>query len=703
MYMAINKKLDEIEFTEYYQKSRNKSRIYCDNIFCFDIETSSGFLHKDSNAIEPYTGKSEQYYRDCKKFSLCWIWQFSIDDNVFYGRTLEDFKEFMEELDEIEPFIKIIYVHNFSFEFQFLCNIICWDKVFARENRKPIYANVGNYVFRCSYMLTRQSLENWAKDEKLPVKKLVGNLDYTILRTPLTKVSEKELDYCINDVLVMYYGLLKYRDKYGHVCDIPLTQTGEVRRVIQDKMNCKQEYKYRKNCINLIPDTLEEYKMLVKIFAGGYTHANYIWTDKVVKNVQCKDIASSYPTVMCLEKYPMTRFVKCKPYDEYFNNDKYSYIIVFTCRKLSSKRWNTFLSLSKCDEIMKYRLDNGRVTSAEYVKLTMTNIDFEIFKQCYEWEENSLEVLEFYVSLNDYLSPTFVKYILELYKDKTELKDIEEYANKYAISKQFINSLFGMMVTRNITDDINYCEGWKKTKLNEQIFNSKIEHEKKLLSKTFTAFQFGVWVTAYARRNLWRGILDIDYDVVYCDTDSIKHVGNHEDFFENYNNEIIERENARADMLGISREFFCPKDKHGVEHRLGIFDIETTCEEFKTLGAKKYICKVYDKKQNKDVLKMTVSGVRKKAVEQINNINEFKVGLKFDVEHAKKLLMTYIDDMSEVAWNVGQYDEYKSTYKYGICAQPTTYELGMSADYLSLILANAREVTEICEESTKIL
>ena len=178
-------------------------------------------------------------------------------------------------------------------------------------------------------MLTRQSLANWAKNEKLPIKKLVGDLDYTILRTPKTKITDTELQYCINDVLVMYHGLLKYKAKYEHICDIPLTQTGEVRRVIQNKMNCKEEYKYRKNCIELIPRTLDEYKRLVDIFCGGYTHANFIHARKIIENVECKDIASSYPTVMCLEKYPMTRFIKCKPYEKYFNNDKYSYIIMF--------------------------------------------------------------------------------------------------------------------------------------------------------------------------------------------------------------------------------------------------------------------------------------------------------------------------------------------------------------------------------------
>ena len=133
--------------------------------------------------------------------------------------------------------------------------------------------------------------------------------------------------------------------------------------------------------------------------------------------------------------------------------------------------------MSKCKAIeKKARLDNGRVISAKYVKLIMTNVDFEIFTKCYDI--TNLNILEFYVSINDYLSPTFVKYILELYKDKTELKDIEEFADKYAISKQYINSMFGMMCTKNITDEILITGKWEKNKINEQLCNSTITNER---------------------------------------------------------------------------------------------------------------------------------------------------------------------------------------------------------------------------------
>lgn len=699
MYNIRDSPLSEIEFQNHYFKKKNRADIVNDDIMCFDIETSSGFLHKDSDTLEPYLGKSKKYYEDCKKFAICYVWQFSINDNIFWGRTLEDFKDFLQELEYYEPHKKIVYIHNFSFEFQFLINVLQFDYVFARQARKPLFAEWSTYQFRCSYFLTNMSLATWAEQRKLSIQKLVGDLDYTILRTPKTKLIDTELAYCFNDVLVMYFGLLQYKEKYGNIIDIPFTQTGEVRKEVIDRMNVSSEYKYRKRCIKLIPESIEDYALLCDCFMGGYTHSNAVHTNIVLDNVRSKDISSSYPTELCLEKYPMTYFEETVPCDDYFNNDDYSYIITFDVEHLHSKRWNTWLSFSKCSKIKGYSLDNGRVLKADYVQLSLTNIDYEMFQLCYDFE--NLNIIDFRVSSNDYLSPTFVKYILELYGNKTTLKGIKEKEPLYMKSKQYINSMYGMMVTKNITDTIEFEEDrWKKELLDEKNFYTKIASEKKKLSKTFGAFQFGVWVTAYARRNLWKGILALDYNVAYCDTDSIKYIECDTDFFERYNKEIEMRENARADMLGIPKDKFCPKDKNGVPHRLGIFDDDGQYRKFKTLGAKKY-CYV----DNDNKLHMTVSGVRKSAVSQLHDIDDFKDGTVFDVEHAQKLLMSYIDDMTPIVWNKGQYDEFYSNYQHGICAQPTTYSLGITDDYESILtmVQNKREVTSIFERETEIL
>ena len=56
MYYARDVPLKEIEFSTYYYKKPRRADIVNDDIMCFDIETSSAFLHKDGKILESYTG-----------------------------------------------------------------------------------------------------------------------------------------------------------------------------------------------------------------------------------------------------------------------------------------------------------------------------------------------------------------------------------------------------------------------------------------------------------------------------------------------------------------------------------------------------------------------------------------------------------------------------------------------------------------------
>ena len=44
--------------------------------------------------------------------------------------------------------------------------------------------------------------------------------------------------------------------------------------------------------------------------------------------------------------------------------------------------------------------------------------------------------------------------------------------------------------------------------------------------KAFLCYQWGVWVTAWARYRLEEGLKIAGEKAVYCDTDSVKYVGN---------------------------------------------------------------------------------------------------------------------------------------------------------------------------------
>lgn len=663
----------------------------CANIFNFDIETTSVFYKNDT--AYPFDNrrphKPTEWYEDAQKIGFCYIWQFGIDTTVVYGRFLDDFLPWLDSLVDKTIKAKICcYIHNAAFEFGFLRNFLPDDvKVFARKKRRPIYFSTDNVEFRCSYMLTRLSLAKWAHAKKLPVQKLEGDLDYNVIRTPYTNLTSDNLAYCKNDILVMYYGIRQFVDKYGTIWDIPLTQTGEVRRDFNNTLVERMDL--HKRMQRLVPFDLTLYNLLLLSFWGGIAHANQLYSNTIVQGLDSWDFKSSYTWVMVSEMFPQTPFVKCK-YNRRFDSKRYSYIIVARIIKPKSKLWNTYISISKCNEIIKPVDDNGRLLSADEIIITCTNIDWHNILDSYSMD--GYEILDFYVSINAYLDKDICIYCLNLFANKTRYDGVTEEYDNYCKSKEFLNSLFGMMVTRDITDDIIYDGGkWTEEKLTPESFKIKSDKKRNRLKKLNTAMQIGVWITAYARNNLWTIVKQLDDYTAYLDTDSDKLVeGYDKNIIVEYNKAVETKQIEIAKRLGVSVGLMRPVSPTGKKSSLGSFCFEGHYNKFKTLGAKKYIYT-----DDKNEMHMTVSGVRKAAVSQLNSIDDFKVGFTFDVDHSKKLTLYYNDNQPTITINKGQYDEWVMSYKYGICAQPTTYTLGITDFYEKTLLDILAEKSKI--------
>lgn len=572
---------------------------------------------------------------------------------------------------------KIIWVHNLSFEFQFLLNIIDDFVVFAREPRRLIkaYSPKYNIEFRCSYVLSNVGLAKLADTYKLPVKKLVGELDYNILRTPLTIMQTNELAYQENDCLVVYYFIKMLIDEYEHVEKIPLTQTGRVRREVKELF--KGDKKYYEKIISMYPDNFDTYAFLIKTFAGGYTHANFLNSNMILENVGSFDIASSYPAVMAMMKFPMSKFVKADPKLlklESIDFNRRACLINITFYDLKAKNSNHYISSSKCLDVQGFILDNGRIMEAKQLSINLTEVDFEIITKVYEY--SSYDVNELYTAIKDYLPAKYIDYMLNLYSQKTALKGIDEEAIMYARIKEYINSLYGMCVTNTIRDEVLFDEfEWKVQPLTEDDVTGRIRNDLDHY-KIFLNYAWGVWVTAYARQRLWDMIIELDEDVVYCDTDSIKFIDlDNVKKFERYNNEWTKKLKNR----GIDYDLLAPFDKNGERHPIGLFEQEKTADKFITLGAKKYCVQYGDK------IKITVSGVpKKKGSEAIKNIEDFKVGYVFDYD-CNKLELYYNDTQEEMTVTDCQGNTYKCSDRYGVTLKPTTYKLGISTDYEMLL------------------
>lgn len=691
-----------IERHRNHHKRENKDNltIYNNSILTFDIEVTSAWL-ENGEVIGYRKYEDADYWNELEPLSLCYIWQFSCDGKVYYGRELTDFIAVLKDIPN--KYQTVIWVHNLSYEFMFLSNFLTWKSIFARSPHKPIKCvsnEFPNIEFRCSYILTRLSLEAWGKE--LKVEKAVGELDYEKVRTPLTTLTKEELHYCEQDCLVVEAGIKSYLKRYKRIRDIPLTQTGTVRKEVKNRLTCNKSYV--KKVKKLVPKDARQYRLLQSIFAGGYTHANRLYSGTVIEGIiEHYDFSSSYPYVMISEKYPMSQWTyiagHTMPNEESF--DEYAYILRLSFKNIQSISYNTYIQGSKVYNANGLVMDNGRVIKADELSIDITELDYMTIKENYEWE--SVYVIGLYRSKKEYLPLTFTEYILQLYKNKTELKDIPEFEDIYMQSKQYINSMFGMCVTAIIQADVELeNDEWHIKKLTEEEVNNRLNKLRDFNPREkryFLSYSWGCYVTAYARRNLWKCIKSIDSDVIYADTDSIFCVGRHD--FTWYNNEVNEKLRKVCEETGLKFELTRPKNYKNEEVPLGIFTPEPECIEFITLGAKRYVERRIYKKGDKKCdgkLHLTVSGINKEAVELLNDdIENFVDEFDFDkdAECVKKRLLTYITNQPPCVFP----DGYVCKYTHGINLRRTGYKLTMTDEYKKLINYMEYSLDDIPEET----
>lgn len=541
--------------------------------------------------------------------------------------------------------------------------------------------------------------------------KKFGDLDYSLLRNSKTILSEKELGYCEYDCLVIYYYIKKELETYLRVDKIPVTSTGKVRRELKERIEKDWDYKNKvKKSINT--DT-HIYNMLLDAFAGGYTHSNWIYTDKVLNNITSWDFTSSYPYIMVSHKFPAAEFKKCyiKSKNDMLQN--FAYLLKVKFNNIKCKYYNNFISQSKCSSVFNGKFDNGRIMEADSIEITLTDIDFYFILESYNIE--NYEILESYYSVYDYLPKQFINFILEKYVNKTALKNVEGFEVEYAKEKNKFNSLYGMSVTNMIRDEVLYdvLSDWSERELTNEEIEQKLKEEKE---KSFLSFSYGVWITAYARSNLLKNVIKLDDYVVYCDTDSIKLLeGYNQKVIDEYNDFVIKKLKFVSKKLDIPFEKFSPKDKNGIEHILGVFDNDGYYSDFITQGAKKYSytkwiknekvkndMNVIEKNEEESkILEITVAGVPKTGALGLKKIEDFKDDFVFEFKYTNKNLLMYVENQDEIELEDYQGNIDVVTDKTGCCVVPTTYVLGKSSEYCDLISDNSSKRSRFKEKEVK--
>ena len=543
-----------------------------------------------------------------------WQWQFGEDYTVI-GRTWDEFLNLQHRIKAALPddHWLVVYVHNLSYEFQFLKGIYQFtpENVFATGSRKPIKCDMWDcFEFRCSYKLTNMSLKQFTTQMRVKHIKLSGEeFDYSIKRFPWSTLAEEELEYCVNDVLGLVEAInaLMERDQ-DTLQTIPLTSTGYVRRNAKRAM---REGIHHNFVYSILPD-YETYRALREAFRGGNTHANRYYAGDIIENVHSADRSSSYPAVMCNCEFPMTEFVPILKKDlnlgyigRCINIRHKALLLRIGIRNLELRDpyWGCpYLSKDKCRNIRKAvdTEDNGRILQAEYLETTITDIDLRIILEEYTGE---IILYQGWYSSYKKLPQPLIDEVIKYYRDKTELKGVKGQEIYYDKAKALLNSLYGMMAQDPVKHSLIFQQ------VGDWLEDDKPDEE--LLGKSnnraFLAYQWGVWVTAHARAALERGIRIVHgtdgADFIYCDTDSVKYTGNVD--WTSYNNERI-MECCESGAMAV--------DPSGITHYMGVYETEDNPDTgvayryFKTLGAKKY---AYVEKEGEGV-HCTIAGVNKK-------------------------------------------------------------------------------------------
>lgn len=673
----------------FVSNGKRKNPIYYVNKPCaFDIETTTyldGDIHR----------------------GFMYVWQVCLHGYICGGRTWESFFDFLKNvqytLSLCNSARQVIYIHNESFEFQFVRQFLKkyfgQIEVFATDKRKPLKVVAGGFEFRCSYKLSNMTLAKACLNElNNPYLKASGDLDYAIYRDCYTPLTDLEHTYCFMDVLALYYYIIaKMANEGDNIATIPLTSTAYVRRECRE--TCRKDKDYMKS-VKIQALTPKVYDLLKQAGRGGDTAANRFFAGAEIANCDSYDATSSYPYQLCNKMYPMRKFYPYgKPVTERELNqlcaDKPVLIkCVFEGLKVKKEAVNAYLSFSKNQGFSgKTRQANGRVLSAESIAFTLTDVDWRIVQDCYTWD--SISVSDVYTSKYSMLPLVLRQQILLYFRQKCELKnklekleslgmeESEEYKNTeylYNKSKNRLNGIFGMMYTDPVRDAILYDEDAEKIWDRKEADVSKELLKTERYSNNFLIYAWGVWTTAHAREHLHLLRNTIGDGSIYWDTDSDK---------------CIDADDAKIDavnqgIIALSRANNAYVTVNGKDYYMGVFEKETKkgkYQVFKTLGAKKYAYVDY-----KGKLHVTISGVTKNSspsklggADEMGTISNFKPGFTF--KKAGGLTLYYNDEpITKIKPPKCKGDPFTTGANIG--TENSTYTIGITQEYAEIIGLN---------------
>lgn len=611
---------------------------------------STTITHKD------YYGKDKSKYVTMVDHCFCYTYQIAVGTEYYaVYRLPSQLFDFLDTLLDTLKYLNmgqnypakcLIWVANLSHEFSFikykLFQLLECKKMFAKSPRECLYLNFDYIEMRECLGLFGKSLED-VSEKWCKTKKLKGDLDYDKVRistkTYCTPLDETEMQYCINDVIILTEMHEKVYDTYmqeNGVLILPYTRSGFVRMKLknsirEDETITKQRLEYNKRCSDPKWEKKNNIDFLMMCnkhkyvdaaqwmlcreygFTGGLCGSNIDKVGKTLKDVMCADLTSDYPAVMLHKKYP-AGWLHETPLSEYttIRDEKkkpffilaivdfksFSHHATFSKHKVLNYESKIFQAkLGKPEEMIAY---NGKILQAKKCYVMLNDVDIEAYEMIYKMKITPIKMWTFdkYKKLPQWIQrPIKEDYIIKATYKHAGKADTQEYKD----SKININTYFGVTATKthdilNAFDDVYDPE----TKTGGTFEPERHKTFKQLRCESWLDPYIAFWTTSYARKILMYFISKYPEYIVQYDTDSLYY-----EPCEELEKELLEY-NER--ITAINEKIFRGHPQKELLLDLGCWDFDKKYDQFLGMGAKKYI------KQQGDKIMTVIAGLPKGAI-----------------------------------------------------------------------------------------
>lgn len=449
----------------------------------------------------------------------CRVWAYAccnIDDtdDIYYGNSIDDFFKWCE----YGAMNSTVFFHNLKFDGSFILDWLLHNNFTHVTNRSDIqnktfttlisegmfyeitviFTKIGRktrkVTFRDSLKILPMSVDKMAKAFNLNISKL--SLDYNTFREIGHKLTDEEIDYITNDVVIVAKAVKFMLEQGMKKMTTASNALNDYKGIIGDKNFSRWFPKPSYDS-----DVRQSYR-------GGFTYLNPKFANMEIGEGIVLDVNSLYPSIMYYEKLPY-----CEPIfflGEYKEDKLYDvYVQMFTC---------TFEL--KPDHIPTIQLKHNLsfvpteyITSSndEEVTMCLTSVDLKLF-------------LDHYNVYNiTYHSGWKFKSAVGLFKDyidkwsnvKIEAKK-DGNGGMYTLSKLMLNSLYGKFGSRTkVRNQIPYLDE------NDVVRYTVTEQE----DKDPIYIPIASFITAYARNKTIRAAQSVYDRFIYADTDSLHLVG----------------------------------------------------------------------------------------------------------------------------------------------------------------------------------